>query len=262
MSADTEVSGRLFDRVAKTYTSARPGYPRELYEYLGQNCGLTTGCRVLEIGPGTGQATLDLLERGCVVTAVEPGREMARLLSRRATRPVEIIVDTFEAATVPANAFDLVAAATSFHWVDPEIGIARATDALVDGGWLALWGTGHSDPDRPDGFRQHLESVLERRAPELVKTDPALKPAQPWAAAVAASPDLDEVVEVFFRWERTYDARGLRELFATFSGWLALDDAKREPLLDEVERIVREEFGGAVTRPHRTVLHTARRLSR
>ena len=46
-------------------------------------CGLGTGSRVLEIGPGTGQATGDLLRNGATVTAVELGAEMAAALEAK-----------------------------------------------------------------------------------------------------------------------------------------------------------------------------------
>ncbi len=61
----------LFGRDVDSYDDGRPGYPDEVYERLVDVCGLGPGTSVLEIGPGTGQATSALLGRGASVVAVE-----------------------------------------------------------------------------------------------------------------------------------------------------------------------------------------------
>jgi len=47
-----------FDTVAALYDRARPRYPSALFDDLADLAGIGSGARVLEIGPGTGQATL------------------------------------------------------------------------------------------------------------------------------------------------------------------------------------------------------------
>ena len=54
----------VFDQDAERYDRARPGYPAELFDDLAALTGLRAGDRVLEIGPGTGQATVPLAQRG------------------------------------------------------------------------------------------------------------------------------------------------------------------------------------------------------
>jgi ubiquinone/menaquinone biosynthesis C-methylase UbiE len=49
---------RIFDEDAELYDRARPGYPTELYDDLAELAGVRTGSRVLEVGCGTGQATV------------------------------------------------------------------------------------------------------------------------------------------------------------------------------------------------------------
>ena len=113
---DVSVSRRLqrppdlaqrFDRIADAY-EARPGYPTGVFDILVERCGLRTGARVLEIGPGVGQATLPMLDRGAVVTAVEPGPSLARRLSERtAGRTIEILVSKFEDSSPAGTASNL-----------------------------------------------------------------------------------------------------------------------------------------------------------
>jgi len=99
---------------------------------------------VLEVGAGAGHATIPIIELGAHVTAIEPGRNLAHeLLDSAAARNVQhrlrIINSTFEDADVEESAFDLVVAATAFHWVDPKVRMVKSAFALRDHGWLAVW---------------------------------------------------------------------------------------------------------------------------
>jgi SAM-dependent methyltransferase len=97
---------------------------------------------VLEVGCGTGQATRSLAALGCPVTAVEPGAEMAALACQRlaAFGNVEVEKSTFEEWGDHGRRFDVVVAASAWHWVDPSIGWRRAHNVLRPGGWMALIG--------------------------------------------------------------------------------------------------------------------------
>ena len=58
-----------FDEVAELYDRVRPGYPDDLLDELA--AVLPRSPVVVEVGPGTGQATKGLVARGASVTAVE-----------------------------------------------------------------------------------------------------------------------------------------------------------------------------------------------
>ena len=87
-----------FSEAAELYDRMRPGYPRAVFEELAEFGRLGPGSRVLEIGCGTGQATLPLAQRGYRVTAVELGAELAAIARRKlASFPgVEVVVSAFE----------------------------------------------------------------------------------------------------------------------------------------------------------------------
>lgn len=252
-----------FNRAGAGY-DARPGYPDAVFEILAAECGLGPGTRVLEIGPGTGQATLPMLDRGATITAVEPGAELARLVAARCgDRAFEVVVGTFETADLPVEPFDLVAGGTSFHWVDPDVGIRRAAEHLRPGGWLALWWALWGDPEREDPFTDALEPILREKAPHLVAPHASLPV---YLADIAARMSRVETTGWFhpterdsIRWEGTHSPAELRAMFATFAAWIALREPLQTELLDDVERLARETFAGAVTRPYRVVLYRARR---
>jgi SAM-dependent methyltransferase len=140
------VSAReTFDRVADLYDAARPGYPPEVFADLRATCGLGSGTRVLEVGCGSGQATGDLAELGCIVHCVELGPALAARAARNLSDypDVRVEVGAFEEVELPVRAFDVVFSATAFHWVDPAMGFPRAAAVVRPGGFLALVTNAH-----------------------------------------------------------------------------------------------------------------------
>jgi SAM-dependent methyltransferase len=264
---DWRTRGRLFDRRSRDYQEGRPGYPDGVFRLLQQQCGLGSGSRVLEIGPGPGQATLPMLALGAQVTAVEPGAALARRLAEQAgSADLLVIVARFEDAAIPEAQFDLVVSATAFHWISPGIGLVKAATALRDDGWLALWWNVFADDGRPDPFREALEPIVRLKAPELFTEGVAmLTYALDIPARVA---DIDSVHlygpvhRQTLRWEGHHSPAEIRCLFSTFSHWLALPERQRSELLDDVEQLARDEFGGVVTRPYQTIVYLAQRRPR
>src|SRR5439155_966380 len=104
---------------------------------------------------------------------------------------------------------------------------------------------------------------LNARAPELL---PNGRPSNAWAGpALQAQPGneaFDDGREYVFRWEGHHDPAQVRTLFSTFSSWIALPAERREPLLDDLETLARDDFGGVVVRPYRTSLRVRRRRPR
>ena len=94
---------------------------------------------VVEIGPGTGQATRQLAARGLQVVAVELGPQLAeRARGNLAAFPhVDIVTASFETWDPGSARFDAVFACNSFHWIDPVIRFAKAAAVLppADTSW-------------------------------------------------------------------------------------------------------------------------------
>ena len=159
-SGDQRERGKLFNEVPELYERARPSYPDELFADLAAATGVDAHAAVLEIGCGTGQATRSLAQFGGVVTAIEPGAAMAEMARQRLARFENVVIETadFEAWAPCDRRFDLIAAASSWHWIDPRIGWRRAHDLLRPGGWLAL--LGHVVSIRP--FASRSSTRLQR----------------------------------------------------------------------------------------------------
>ncbi|MGI5509168.1 class I SAM-dependent methyltransferase [Streptomyces sp. CA-106131] len=124
--------GRVFNEVPELYDRVRPGYPDELFADLVAVTGMDERSSVLEVGCGTGQATRSPVALGYSVTAVEAGADMAALARQRIAtfRNVEVETSTFEEWDDRGGRFDVLVAASSWHWVDPSIGWQRAHGVL------------------------------------------------------------------------------------------------------------------------------------
>lgn len=161
MSESRERLRETFNGVADAYQAARPSYPTELYDDLVALTGLSPGDRLLEIGCATGKATLPLLARGFSVVCVELGSELARVARANfAGLPGEVHVGAFESWQTDER-FDLVYAATAWHWIDPEVRYRKARALLRPGGHLAFWSAGHAFPAGFDPFFTEIQEVYD-----------------------------------------------------------------------------------------------------
>ncbi len=251
----------LFGSDPQRYEAGRPDYPDRVYRVLVERCGLRTASRILEIGPGTGLVTSHLLATGASVTAVEPDPGLAGYLAD-AHPDVEVVAASLEEADLPDAEFDLSVAATSLHWVDQQIGLAKLGRCVRPGGWVAVWWTLFRDPGHPDPFAEAVEQILgpstrgafdePGRPPFQLDQERRLRDLGRWAG-------LSQLESEQFRSPRVFSARGARALYASMATVLRRPVGEQERLLDTIEELVVHQFGGEVERRFVTAIYTGRR---
>ena len=242
---------------AELYHRARPGYPPELFDELAALC---RGRRAVEIGPGTGQATAPLAERGFSVVAVELGESLAAV-ARRELAPfpsVEVACADFETWEPPAEPFDLVLAATSFHWLDPAVRYAKPARLLREGGILAVIVTHHVVLPDGDRFMVEVQDVYDRI------TGPGGRPPGGPEDVSDAWDDLDttlfeHVATRRFLRERRYGPQAYVDLLATYSPNIARPPEQRERLFAELRARIEARPQPYVDKAYLTQLQVARR---
>jgi SAM-dependent methyltransferase len=265
VAEDRESLRATFDTAAASYADARPTYPEELLEALVAATGVGPGSRLLEVGCGPGTATLPLARLGCQITAVELGEALAGEARRRlAAYPlVEVVTGSFETCPRGDRSYDLVYAATAWHWVDPEVRYRRAHEVLLPGGHLAFWRADHVFPAGGDPFFAEIQEVYDEIG-EGVPDDhvypaPGEQPDQRVEIEASGLFAVSSVLHV--DWETTYDADGYLALLDTFSGHIAMEAPARDRLYGEIRRRLALRPDGLLRRHWGAVLHVARAVS-
>lgn len=123
-----------FEGLVDDYDAGRPAYPTALYDALPP----LAGAPLLELGAGTGIATRDLAGRGALVVSTDLGPRMLGRLHARLPQ-VPVVVARAEALPFVDGAFEGVAGAQMWHWVDVPAAAGEVARVLAPGGWLALW---------------------------------------------------------------------------------------------------------------------------
>jgi len=262
VSESRELLRRTFETAAGLYDAARPDYPPKLFDDLIELAGLGSGAQLLEVGCATGKATRPLLERGFSIVCVELGAQLADQARRNlAGLPIEIEVAQFEQWNGPAGSFDLVYAATAWHWVDPTIRYGKAHALLRARGHLAVWSARHAFPADADPFFTEIQEVYDA----IDESHPGEWPPPPPeevaddAGEIEASGLFENIQVRRYVWEKLYTADQYVALLSTFSGHIAMEERKRAHLYREIrERISRRE-DPRVRRHWLAILHVARR---
>lgn len=99
-----------FNTVYSEYDKWRPTYVKELYDDIFAAKEIDASSNVLEIGIGTGQATLPFLEKGCALSAIELGSELAQYVKQKYLdySRFDVINTAFQDYECRPNSFDLV----------------------------------------------------------------------------------------------------------------------------------------------------------
>lgn len=258
-----------FDASADRYQRARPDYPAALFDHLVEVSRLQPGDHLLEIGCATGRATIPLAERGFAITGLELGPLLAAAARRNLDRfeNVEVVEVDFEQWTPPHGApFDLVLAATSWHWIDPAVRYRKAWAVLRPGGHLAIWKENHVFPTGGDPFFREIQEVYEEIGEGLPadarwSTPEHLEYFQDPREEIEASGLFEDLHVRRFDWETTYDASGYIDLLDTFSGHIAMEPWQRDRLYTEIRQRLGRRPDGRLRRHSAAVLHVARRLT-
>jgi SAM-dependent methyltransferase len=248
-----------FDGVAEIYHGIRPSYPPPMFDELFRL--LPSHPAVLEVGPGTGQATRDLLIRGANVHAVEIGPAMAAKLREVLPSPaLTVIVGDFEEVDVGEHGFDAVFSATAYHWISPKAQVDRPAIVLKPGGRVAIVDLNQVSSPEDKGFFAAAQPIYERygdghtgpRAPDRNAVDP------PIHRMLRGDRRFSNVELRAYDWDQTYSAADYRKLMLSNSITQMMTPPARQGLLDDMENFIRRQYADQVTRPLVVTLTTAR----
>ncbi len=252
-----------FNDQAVLYNEARPTYPAELFSALVQVTKLPTHAQLLEIGPGTGQATRPLAKLGYSVTAVEPGENLVEVFKQELHDydNVQIITSSYEDTDLPANTFDLVYVATAFHWLDPEVRFTKTHSVLKSGGHLAIIRTCHILSGETRDFFEKTQPIYNQFA------DLKEKSAKPLVTKISdIKPDIldthlfEQVYFTVFPMYISYTSEQYVKLLSTFSEVIAMDPIEREAFLVQISDQIKKEFDDKIVKEFGIPLTIGRKI--
>jgi SAM-dependent methyltransferase len=250
-----------FGGVAELYDRSRPSYPQALLDGVLEFAGAGAGDRALEVGAGTGKATVLFAERGLSVVALEPSADMAAVARRNCAAYGDVTIEQteFERWRPDGRRFQLVFSAQAWHWVAPDVRYAAARAALEPGGALAVFWN-QADWDASELSDELVEAY--RRSGKTDGTGDPMHPDAPeeeedWPGEIAAVSGFEEPEVREYRWHMSYTTAEYLELLGTQSANLVMTAAERERLFTDIGDTI-DAGGGAFEFGYLTRLCLAR----
>lgn len=270
---DPSLLRSTFNTVARAYDAIRPGYPAALIEDVISLSDLPPGGRCLEVGCGTGQATLPFASRGYRILSLDIGADMLAVAREKLSPYANVSFQQAafedwqpEPGVQPSgaeqNRFDLVFSATAFHWVPPDVGYPKAASILKPGGALAIFDNRHPAPK--DGFFLDVDA-LYRQYDLAWKPPGERRSVEDYTRAIARDiaasglyADPPGVIVRRYPWTQTYTTEQYLRLISTYSDQLALPEDNRKALHQGIASLIERRFGGQVEKEYLAVLNVAR----
>jgi len=255
----------LFGSAAELYERARPTYPDVLIDDVLGIAELAGDEEALEVGAGTGKATVQFASRSVAVRAIEPSAEMAAIARTKCAPYPRVVVEQaeFESWRGRDSAFGLVYSAQAWHWIRRDLGYAKVRELLRPRGtFCAFW-------SRPDWARcelaEAIDEVYRRTAPELVSDSGPMRPSRRrprelWgetAAEIDAAGGFGRPEQREYGWTRAYSTNDYIELLQTHSDHIALAHETRATLLAALAAAI-DDAGGTLRLDYLTSLTLAR----
>ena len=154
---------KTFDLIPEAFDKYRPRYCDELFKEIITVGNLNLSKDVLEIGPGTGQATEPILKTGCNYKAIELGENFTQYMKNKYEiySNFNIINAEFETYDFGNNTFDLVYSASTIQLIPEEIAFLKVYNVLKPGGILAMFMTRSDEKSENEELYNRIEEVYK-----------------------------------------------------------------------------------------------------
>ncbi len=255
----SKVFEKTFDEAAEVYDRIRPDYPPEIFDAILSYQSLNSGSMVLEIGLGTGLATKPFLQTGCRLIGVEPGENLTQIALRKfqSYSNFSVCTQRLQEYGCPDESFDLIYAATSFHWLPEEYGYKRVFSLLKKGGAFARFRYhalyDKSRPELTDEIQACYKECMQRERPAEFGEDDAKA-----ISELALKYGFTETEYRLFHTVKDFTADEYMALLKTYPDHMKLTEPFRSRLFDGIRNAI-ERKGGLITVYYTMDLELARK---
>ncbi|MFT4305069.1 MAG: class I SAM-dependent methyltransferase [Candidatus Woesearchaeota archaeon] len=157
-----------FGKLSKIYDKVRPDYPEKLIDDIIKISNISNDANILEIGTGTGKATLPFTKKGYKITTIDISKEQINIAKSNLSKysNVKYIVSAFEESNLPKEHYDLVFSAQTFPWIEPNVGFKKVSRILKNNGYFAIF---YNQRMKNNVFEQNLRKLYLKHCPDLNK---------------------------------------------------------------------------------------------
>lgn len=155
---------KVYDTIPVEFDKWRTRYCDEAFSDIIDYSELDSNKTVLEIGPGTGQATEPILKTGCSYLGIELGEYLAEFTNHKFKTydNFEIINADFEKHDFGHKKFDLVYSAATIQWIPEDIAFSKTHKILKSGGTLAMMFTRTDEKTANEDLYSKIQTVYEK----------------------------------------------------------------------------------------------------
>ena len=169
-----------FHGLAPYYVKYRPSYPAALFQLLKEKFSLDGTGRLLDLGTGTGELAIPLSREFQEVVAIDKNPEMIEEGKRKAESEgienITWLVNSVEQTIQDLGSFRLITAGSSLHWMDRELVLQKACEALENNGGLAII-SGRSIWNGTEEWQKKVIEVVKKYLGEERRAGSGLYPA-------------------------------------------------------------------------------------
>jgi protein-L-isoaspartate O-methyltransferase len=258
-SAVDKKRSEIFDEVAQLYDAVRPDYPEALIEDIIELADLPTSATILEVGTGTGKATIPFASRGYSIHCLEPGRNLAAVASKNLHSYPNVVIETvkFEDWQLQESVFDLVISAQAFHWIPASIGYPKAAQALKEKGHIAVFWNFSPNPDNE--IFQELLQAYQTYAPSMswrkASIEALMQKRENW---LLQSGRFKNLAIKQYPWSIRYTAEQYLDILNTQTDYRTLPEASQQELSQAIRGILNAR-GGFIVKPYLSALFFAQK---
>jgi trans-aconitate methyltransferase len=249
-----------FNLVASSYEKYRPSYPPQLFKDIVDYANISSCEPLLEIGTGTGKATVGFIERGYEnITCIEYGGSLAALSKDKFSRfpNVQVVHSGFEDWHSDQK-FSLAFSGTAFHFIPSEFGYPKVASSLKENGIAAFFWFIHVPSDDP--VYRSIREVYQEHAPHLDDSNslPLEDIIQERSELTLHSGHFHQLKVLTYNWDQNYTPKEYIGLLNTHSGHQVLPDPTKQALYKGVENAILQH-GENITKRHVVALYLARK---